>query len=778
MPEHLLLPQRILVPSRRQLGGGGRPPERNPHRHGARLQRRFTEAVGSIPRVQVEGVDPGLVFKVRASGRIDPTAWGPRDLTLLGETREWTYFVFSEEEAPRRLLTALGHYAGAEDADGARAPLSSLFGMIDDIEPYGAEDRRGPGLPAVEDVVEPLLVDVVLWPSPDFAESRRRIANVQAVVESDEGTAIASDDRPQFTIVRARVSSEGLQNLLDLPVVEQVREPPTPFLEPSDWMAADPEELRVEHRASEPIGVLDDGIADGHPLLRDLVATQQAFPADYAWLPIGRHGTMVTGLCAYGDFEIPLRDGTPLLGAGPIHGARVLEPHPDLQDRTRFATTLPEHQAVEEAIRTLHAEHGVRAFNLSINYDEPFAGPHVGLLTEQLDNLIRELGIVVVVSAGNLRASVDGALPNGWHALNDYPDYLLDETARVAEPANAALALTVGSIVRSNAPQTPGGVARIGDRAIADIDEMSPFSRTGPGTARSQKPDMVTYGGNWVISDTGRLDPNNLGVGVVSTTVPTEGRLFHMASGTSFSAPRITRLVADVWETYPEASANLIRCLVGLACRPTTAARDQFDEPDHQRRTFGLGTPSREMARESGGNRVVMFFDGRIEPDTVVIHPLPIPPDFATGRSPRRIAAALAFDPPVRRQRREYLAATMTFDLLRAVTVDQLQDIYRRQEEEREDMLNDRRRVSLQPGTTRLSSSTLQVREWRPRQLLVDDGDTYYLVITHRRAPWGPDGAQTYAVAVELIDEGRVQLDLYGLVQQRVRVPARTRVRV
>ena len=120
----------------------------------------------------------------------------------------------------------------------------------------------------------------------------------------------------------------------------------------------------------------------------------------------------------------------------------------------------------------------------------------------------------------------------------------------------------------------------------------------------------------------------------------------------------------------------------------------------------------------------------------------------------------------------------MTFDLVRAVSVAQLRDIYRHQGGEREEMLNDRRRVSLQPGTTRLSSSTLQVREWRPRMMQVDDGDTYYLVVTHRRAPWGPDGAQTYAVAVELVDEGRIQLDLYGLVQQRVEVPARARIRI
>jgi hypothetical protein len=778
MPEHLLLPERLLVSSRRQLGGGGRPPQRNPRRHGTRLRERLNEASTAAPQVAVEGVDPGLVFKVRASGRIDPSAWEPRDLALLGETREWTYFVFSGEEAPRRLLAALSRYTSAADAMGAAAPLSSLFGMIEDILPYGAEDRRGPGLPPTDEIEARLLVDVILWPSADFAESGRRIANVRAVVQADQGTVLAYDDRPQFTIVRTSVTAAGLETLLDLAVVEQVKTPPTPFIEPSDWMTAGTDDLRRDLNTSEPIGVIDDGIADGHPLLRELVASQHAFPADYGWLPIGSHGTMVAGLCAYGDFEVALRDGATLTGAGPIHGARVLEPHPDLANQTRFATALPEHQAVEEAIRTLHAEHRVRVFNLSITYPEAFRGPHVGLLTEQLDNLVRELGIVVVVSTGNLRAAATGELSNGQNALHDYPAYLIDNLARVAEPANAALALTVGSIARSNAPQTPGGAARVGDRAIAQVDQLSPFSRTGPGTAGSLKPETVAYGGNWVFNDVGRLDPNNLGVGAVSTTNPERGRLFQMASGTSFAAPRITRLVADVWGAYPELSSNLVRCLVGLSCRPTHACRDQFGSDTDRLLAYGYGAANGKLACESGGNRVVMTFDGAIDGDSVAIHPVPIPRDFATGRSARRIAAALAFDPPVRRQRREYLAGTMTFDLLRAVDIAQVREIYRRQDDDREAMMNDRRRVGLDPGTTRTLSSTLQVREWRPRLMNVDDGDTYYLVVTHRRATWASDTEQNYAVAVELVDEARVELDIYSLVQQRVEVPARTRVRV
>ena len=131
-----------------------------------------------------------------------------------------------------------------------------------------------------------------------------------------------------------------------------------------------------------------------------------------------------------------------------------------------------------------------------------------------------------------------------------------------------------------------------------------------------------------------------------------------------------------------------------------------------------------------------MYFDGEMDSDSVAIHPVPIPDAFARGRSQRRISVALAFDPPVRRQRREYLAAEMSFDFLRNVEPDEIRARYARQGAERVDLWSDRHRLKLKPGSTLTSKSTLQVRRIFPRELRVDDGDTYYLAVKHKPAPW------------------------------------------
>lgn len=369
----------------------------------------------------VEGVDPGLVFKLRATQRITDESLGSRGLSFLGETSGYTYFVFSDADVPRRLLDQLATYGEAPDQEGALGVGRSFFNLVDQIEPYGPTDRRTPDLP--EDLAglpEPMVVDVIAWPSPEPHEAQRRLRDIRTVMTRFGGEEIASDARAQFTLLRTRLSGEGIDAMLGLSVVERVRTPPTPFIEPSDWVARTIDDIEFEIENGEPVGIIDDGIADGHPLLTGLVGDRHAFPDSRQWGAVGTHGTMVAGLAAYRDFESALRDDEPLLARGPIHEARVLEPDPNRPHGHRFAPNITVHQAIETAIQTLHDENGVRVFNLSIAQRDGYSGPHVDLLTERLDQLIRELGLVVTVCAGNHAVDLlTVTMENGAHVLTD-----------------------------------------------------------------------------------------------------------------------------------------------------------------------------------------------------------------------------------------------------------------------------------------------------------------------------------------------------------------------
>lgn len=525
------------------------------------------------------------------------------------------------------------------------------------------------------------------------------------------------------------------------------------------------------------------------PLLDGLVASvTEVGPAGYLWPAQGHHGSQVVGRVLFPELHEELRAHAPITAVGQVHVARVLEPSPHDPRYTRFPggeLGEPPHLVVDRAIRLLHERHGVRVFNLSFGYRDAYDATHVGELTEVLDDLARELNVVIVVPTGNAPVDHQGRMLSGHHAHADYPGYLIDPKHRLAEPAPAALALTVGAIAHSDAPmeRTP---PRIGDRAIAGVGDLSPFSRTGPGigphAARCNKPDLVHEGGNWVLNDTGQLVQDDAGVAIISTALDASGRLFRACCGTSFAAPAVARCAADVVHAYPHASANLVRALVAISAQDPPGAQ-LISDLVKRRRLYGAGVPASDRATGSGPRRVTMTFDGDMAVDTVVIHPLPVPRAFATGKSEtRRISVSLAFDPPVRRQRREYLAGTMQFDLYRAIDADELAEIVARQDpDDPQPMVKGRRRVKkLEPGVDSSRYATLQTRVWTPKLLKVDDGDTYFLVVTHRRQTWARNGdyeRQRYALAVTLEDHSLVKLDLYASVTQQVQTAVRARIR-
>jgi hypothetical protein len=734
-----------------------------------------------------DGVDSRFVFKIKSeSGFGSEQILEDRQLHVLGHDRESTYFVLAGDGGVT-FNRALADYAAGADVEGADGHLKSLYNKIDDIEPYGPDDRRGPGL---EDLPEgDVVLDVTLWPATDRPQAEERMRLLELVLQENDAQVLASRTSTRLSIVRCRLAPAGLAAVLDSYVVETVRTPPIPFIDPSDWRGVGADDLELAWTPSAAIGVLDDLPSTSHPLLTERVTVVPIDAAGHVrWNTATHHGTMTTGLALGGNFAQALRSGSAVQLRGHVFVARVLEADPGRGiDATRFPADVLPVDLIVESISQLHREHGVRVFNLSFGYDFDYSPNHVGELSEALDGLSRELSLVIVVAAGNVPMSSDGTVHGDRHIRRDYPAYLGDGRHGLAQPANAALALTVGAFAAGDAP-LERNPPRLDRHAVAAIGELSPFSRTGPGhghgTKRTNKPEFVAPGGNVVIDDTGMVDLRDQGTGVLSTALHPGGSLFVMAHGTSFAAPVVASAAASVLHAYPDASGNLVRALLATGAQHTVAgAAEASEKVRHDR--FGLGAVHVQRAIESGRNRATMVFDGAMAVDTTVIHPVPIPQEFARSRSSSRvIRVALAFDPPVRRNRREYLAASMSLDGYRNVELKALLERLERQEPGSNQPLfgGHRRLKDMRPPMTFWSQSTLQVREWRPQTLVVDDGDTYYIAVTHKAKTWFRDrpdySTQSYALTVTLEDEARIELDLMHSLVQSVSVPAQVRTRV
>jgi hypothetical protein len=721
-----------------------------------------------------------MVFKITAGARPEDSSFEGRGLQILGESVDYTYFVLSSDQGTS-LDSAIQRYVRTGE-------LRSFFDQIDDIEPYGPEDRTGPGIHEIAaNFAGTTVIDVIIWPSGAHGEAVRRSTIIESIVTQNGGQVLLRSVSARRSYLRVEVTGAGLSDVLDTSVVEMVRTPPVPFLDFRDWRNIDISSVIRTDRASEVVGVLDDSPASSHPLLTGLVASDESLsPPTYQWQRRGTHGTEVVGRLLFPSLHEELRDGLPLTAVGSVRVVRVLEPDPSRPDHPpRFATYAAPHDLVEAAIRHLHGTHRVRIFNLSIGYSEPFSDLHLGPLTETIDDLVRELNIVVVVPTGNAAADRAALTPSGHHIIADKPEFFFSPEHRLAEPGPAALAITVGALALSGAPaEVPG---RFGWRAAAEAQEVSPFSRSGPGlgtnSRRANKPDVTHFGGNVVVNDTGNTVPNEPGASLVSTsTRSADGQMFAAVNGTSYAAPAVARVAADIAYAYPDASANMIRALVATGASQTPPAA-RITELHRRNRIYGLGLPDADRAISSDGHRVTMTYDGAMPVDTVQIHPMPVPEQFRRGsRRDRVISVALAFDPPVRRQRREYLAGTIKFEVYRDIGADELAEILQRQDpDDRAELISDRRKLEFQPGVNTFTHGTLHLRTWVGRNSFVNDDETFLIAVTHKAQTWARNDSayesQAYALAATLEDRDLATADLHEILRQQLRVPNRVRLR-
>jgi hypothetical protein len=497
-------------------------------------------------------------------------------------------------------------------------------------------------------------------------------------------------------------------------------------------------------------------------------------PPDAVFGTATAHGTQVAGVAAYGELRSYVTGTHQLPIPHPIYAARVM--HEDPANPARAVLTGLFHRQLEDAILWLH-EQGVRIISCSINPDGPddTITPSEAMAT--IDRLARELDIVVVLSGGNVHSV------NPGHWRDDYPAYLDRDAARVADPAGAALALTVGAVSHhdiSSAQQPSPFVA------VAPAGHPAPFTRTGPtrgrGAAGTLKPEFTAHGGNYVwdaqLGGVRGKDANMSVITLAAAGTP-GGRVFAADDGTSLSAPFVAHQVAEIATRYPDSSANLLRALTALA------GDTQLPERHGSAVVSAYGEPTAARILESHPHRVVLMYEGEIMVSTNAVHELPIPARFATGRYDQTIRIALAFDPPVRRSRRDYLAGSMGFDLVRNQSLEDVARAYAAQPTRAEQLARGLARIELptgrdrpplEPGSQALASNTLLRRVYRG--VWDPDDDGYFIVVKHGARAWSgaaEGDTQRYALAVELSLDARAQIDLYALVRAQIRARARLR---
>jgi Subtilase family len=426
------------------------------------------------------------------------------------------------------------------------------------------------------------------------------------------------DDRSHLALLpdsfssRIEISGKGLKDLvINYAYIFEVSEPDsiTDRLTNRTESIADVASFTLKPPAQNAprVCLIDSGIQESHRLLRVAIDSNRST----SWVPgqiniksdnvtDGGHGTRVAGAILYPQ-GIP-RSGTDTAICW-LQNARVLGDDRQLSERLY----LPE--VLGDIVDFYHRETKTRIFNHSINSAAPCRRIYMSAWATAIDNLSWKNDILFVVSAGNLPTIRQKGLSITRRTLAEYfekgfeyPDFLLEDASRIANPAQSLQALTVGSIAHCTYEQ--------GDFvSIAKQDYPSAFTTTGYGIWDSIKPEVVEYGGDWV-KDRGDVPsfstPAEVCPELVRTTTGGAPAISSDSIGTSFAAPKVTHIAAVLAATFPEKSCLLYKALIVQSAR-LPEWTDRLLDLSPAIRMMGYGVPNLERAISNTLKRITLI---------------------------------------------------------------------------------------------------------------------------------------------------------------------------
>lgn len=780
--EHLRLVKMPQQFERRKKPGFGSAPSRNNQQrvtHGTSLISQLDSTVSYIRSKRRPGnIDPSLIMKVKYEGSAADEDWERLGLHVLSHDEDKTLVLFSSNDSLLSLTERIAAYSGPIPPNQRNPSYNNFVGNLISIETITASDRLGirlreEGFVSLEDFDEneTYLIDVELWDFGGRVDREAKIETIKNIAIANGGEYIDSYVGTSISILRIKCNLECLSEILEIPEVYTIDLPPSPDMETSRYVGIDLENAHEVNDAYDDlpvIGVIDSGV-NNHPFLNGALIGGISFLEDAGQDDWG-HGTSVAGIAAFGDFRHQLRTSNQLTRYAKICSAKVVN------NVGKFPEEVVIPKLMSQAINALHEQFGCRIFNISLGDPKaPFNGKRNGQWASILDDLARSLDILIIVSAGN---------GNSWgrnpeDAINEYPNFLLDDTNKFLEPAGAVNVLTVGSL--SCGDGLPPDLAQYaGVRPTAKMDEPSIFTRTGPGVLGICKPDMVDYGGTAIFDSAIsriRSGAEISEAGIISLNNQFLTNLFKTSSGTSVAAPMVAHKAAILLKQIPDCTANLLRALlVNSSSHPTLNQQriNELDEPSRNK-IYGKGIPQLRNLIVSEDNRVVLYSEDSLQPDYFAVYEIPIADIFKNTAGKKTIKVTLTFDPPVRHTRKDYLGCEMNFRLIRGKTAAEVFECFRvREDNGTPSEMSQNNNCDLKPGANSRDFSTVQTASVTYERAMQNYGDTYYLVV-RCQAGWADFiQAQRYAIVVEMT---HVQdINIYQAIQQRIQPRVQPRI--
>lgn len=525
--EHLVIPtDAVHRPARERRGGAGTYKREDYAAHGRALREmlaRTREAVGaqqdplreSHVYLRLEAAEPiqgrrrslrdNLGFSVVATPTPNAAYVATRPRTFANVDRRLQSYAEGETNQGKSYLSFLERFAPIVAAEKTTEALRQAF-----------ERQQG-------------LVDTLIHLFPDLssAELAMMLAELRRVIPEHGGRFVGTVETLQRgAIIRALLTSDSATYIAgEYGAIYSLDYNAPVYLAPEPPLGISLAGLQPPLSLSNArVCLLDTPVPADHPVLRPYIERDSKAPTRTGH----RHAAFVASRIVFGgdiDDQVRKRQLTPrvLVYDAPVFGidasGQLLAP-----SQSELA------EAIHAVVRRLYRR--IKVYNLSLSLEQAIADGYISPLAIELDAIARRYDVLFVVAVGNYRGPLQSSLA------------ILDAPQRIAAPAEAVNSLSVGTIC-----PTEAGALRVGR-----------ISRHGPGILGTDskscwKPDLVDLGGDLSVEWQPRPELAVWGL-------DGSGASLVWGSGTSYAAPLVSGAAARILESFPSASANLVRALI------------------------------------------------------------------------------------------------------------------------------------------------------------------------------------------------------------------------
>ena len=410
----------------------------------------------------------------------------------------------------------------------------------------------------------------------------RWMDGIHEAIQTNGGSVLGTSVAGGMTFVYAEADSATIRLLGECPAVLSMMTPAVASVDDVNPLVIDGSRYildpSIDIGSKRMVAVLDNGV-DLPRALSDVVVEHLVAPGMDGTR--GTHGTMVASKLAFGtigdDPEMNL-----LRPRCAIIDYKIIE---DREDCGVLAAR------IREAVETLHDRCSV--FVLCINVNTPFMGED-NEISMVIDEMHARYGVRFLVPTGNHEL---------WRFETDLESIIDDSDSRIAAPADAISAVSVGAAVGASHPGS-----------ISAADQPAPYSRFGPGPMGCVKPNIMGLSGTVLPDGTVPMDSG-------SSVLSPYGLTNH--AGTSFSTPHTAGLLVSIGDMVGD-SGNLMALALTYHYARVPEWRPQNNRTN-LRSVFGFGIVDDSLLAINPRREAVLMRQSSIRAgdDEIVSIPLP-----------------------------------------------------------------------------------------------------------------------------------------------------------